>query len=104
MVDPLRYLSFQAVLQDWCNKDRGMCYPVCEKVHMKDPVIIHSRGSFHKAILATVDLSYLRLVIRCQPLYLQAFHETNFKTIVNPATAKIMTSDKIKCSHVLLFS
>ena len=25
MVDPLSYFSFH----DWCNKGRGMCYPVC---------------------------------------------------------------------------
>ena len=29
MVDPLSYFSFQPVFHDWCNKDRGMCYPVC---------------------------------------------------------------------------
>ena len=23
------YFSFQPVLHDWCNKGRGMCYPVC---------------------------------------------------------------------------
>ena len=28
-VDPLGYFSFQPVLHDWCNKGRGMCYPVC---------------------------------------------------------------------------
>ena len=28
-VDPLSYFSFQPVLHDWCNKGRGMCYPVC---------------------------------------------------------------------------
>ena len=32
MVDPLSYFSFQSVLHDWCNKGRGMCYPVCGKV------------------------------------------------------------------------
>ena len=31
-VDPLSYFSFQPVLHDWCNKGRGMCYPVCEMV------------------------------------------------------------------------
>ena len=35
-VDPLSYFSFQPVLHDWCNKDRGMCYPVCGMVHIKD--------------------------------------------------------------------
>ena len=28
MVGPLSYFSFQPVLHDWCNKGRGMCYPV----------------------------------------------------------------------------
>ena len=33
-IDPLwwthlSYFSFQPVLHDWCNKSRGMCYPVC---------------------------------------------------------------------------
>ena len=27
-VDPLSYFSFQSVLHYWCNKCRGMCYPV----------------------------------------------------------------------------
>ena len=34
-VDPLSYFSFQPVLHDWCNKGRGMCYPVCGMVHIK---------------------------------------------------------------------
>ena len=28
-VDPLSYFSFQPVIHDWCNKGRGMCYPLC---------------------------------------------------------------------------
>ena len=28
-VDPLSNFSFQPVLHDWCNKGRGMGYPVC---------------------------------------------------------------------------
>ena len=28
MTDPLSYFSFQPVLNDWCNKGCGMCYPV----------------------------------------------------------------------------
>ena len=31
MVDPLTYLLFWSVLHDWCNKGRGMCYPVCKR-------------------------------------------------------------------------
>ena len=36
MVDPLSYFSFQPVLHDWCNKGRGMYYPVCGMVHIKE--------------------------------------------------------------------
>ena len=34
-IDPLDYFSFQPVLQDWCSKGRGMCYPFCAMVHIK---------------------------------------------------------------------
>ena len=34
MVDPLSYFSFQPVLNDWCNKGHGICYPVCGVVHV----------------------------------------------------------------------
>ena len=39
-VDPLSYFSFQPVLHDWCNKGRGMYYPVCGMVHIKEPLPI----------------------------------------------------------------
>ena len=26
------------VLHDWCNKGRGMCYPVCGIMHIKEPL------------------------------------------------------------------
>ena len=35
----LRYFSFQPVLHDWCNKSRGMYYPVCEMMHIKQPLL-----------------------------------------------------------------
>ena len=35
MVDPLNYFSFLPVFHDWCNKDRGMCHPVCWMMHIK---------------------------------------------------------------------
>ena len=40
VVDLLSYFSFQSVLHDWYNKDRGMCYPVCGMVHIKDPLLL----------------------------------------------------------------
>ena len=39
-VNPLSYFSFQPVLRDLCNKGRGMCYPVCGMVHIKEPLLL----------------------------------------------------------------
>ena len=44
-VDPLSYFSFQPVLHDWCNKGRGMCYPVCGMVHIKEPLLSIEKSS-----------------------------------------------------------
>ena len=46
-VDPLSYISFQPVLNDWCNKVRGMCYPVCGMVHIKEPLLLMGKRSPH---------------------------------------------------------
>ena len=45
MVDPLSYFSFQPVLHDWCNKGRGMCYPVCGMMHIKEPLLLIGKSS-----------------------------------------------------------
>ena len=45
MVDPLIYVSFQPVLHDWCTKGRGMCYPVCGLVHIKEPLLLIKKSS-----------------------------------------------------------
>ena len=44
-VDPLSYFSFQPVIHDWCNKGRGMCYPVCGMVHIKEPLLSIEKSS-----------------------------------------------------------
>ena len=44
-VNPLSYFSFQPVLHDWCNKGRGMCYPVCGMVHLKEPLLLIGKSS-----------------------------------------------------------
>ena len=36
---------FQPVLHDWCNKGRGMCYPVCGMVHIKEPLLLIDKSS-----------------------------------------------------------
>ena len=33
------------VLHDWCNKGRGMCYPGCGMVHIKEPLLLIDRCS-----------------------------------------------------------
>ena len=45
MVDPMSYFSFQPVLHDWCNKGRGMCYPVCGMMHIKEPLLLIGKSS-----------------------------------------------------------
>ena len=45
MVDPLSYFSFQPVLHDWFNKGRGMYYPVCGMVHIKEPLLLIGKSS-----------------------------------------------------------
>ena len=44
-MDPLSYFSFQPVLQDWCNKGHGMCYPVCGMMHIKEPLLLIGKSS-----------------------------------------------------------
>ena len=44
-VDPLSYFSFQPVLYEWCNKDRGMYYPVCGMMHIKEPLLLIGKSS-----------------------------------------------------------
>ena len=44
-VDPLSYFFFQPVLHDWCIKGRGMCYPVCGMVHIKEPLLLIGKSS-----------------------------------------------------------
>ena len=45
MVDSLSYFSFQPMLHDVCNKGRGMCYPVCGMVHIKEPLLLIGKSS-----------------------------------------------------------
>ena len=38
-------LKKQPVLHDWCNKGRGMCYPVCGMMHIKEPLLSIEKSS-----------------------------------------------------------
>ena len=44
-MDPLSYFSFQPVLHDRCNNGRGMCYPVCGMMHIKEPLLLIGKSS-----------------------------------------------------------
>ena len=44
-VDRMSYFSLQPVLHDWCNKGRGMRYPVCGTVHIKEPLLLIGKSS-----------------------------------------------------------
>ena len=52
MVDPLSYFSSKPVLNDWCNKGCGMCYPVCGMMHIKEPLLL-----IGKTLLRTESLA-----------------------------------------------
>ena len=60
-------LSFQPVLHDWCNKDRGMCYPVCGMVHIKEPLLLIDKSSLCGGSGFPFALSELSLTICLTP-------------------------------------
>ena len=41
----LIYFLYQPVLHDWCYKGRGMCYAVCELVHLNKPLLLIGKSS-----------------------------------------------------------
>ena len=43
--DVMSCVSFQPVIHDWCNKGRGMCYPVCGMVYIKEPLLLIGKSS-----------------------------------------------------------
>ena len=44
-VEPIEVFLIPAVLHDWCNKGRGMCYPVCGMMHIKEPLVLIRKSS-----------------------------------------------------------
>ena len=40
LMDHRVFFSFEPVLHNWCNNSRGMCYPVCRKVPIKDSLLL----------------------------------------------------------------
>ena len=66
-VNPLSYFSFQPVLHDWCNKGRGMCYPVCGMVHIKEPLLLIGKSSLCGGSGFPLSLSEWSLTICLTP-------------------------------------
>ena len=42
---PIEGFSFQSVLHEWCNNGHGMCYPVFEMVHVKEPLLLIKKNN-----------------------------------------------------------
>ena len=42
---PIELFLVPPVLHDWCSKGRGMYYPVCGVVHMKEPLLLIGKSS-----------------------------------------------------------
>ena len=58
LIDPsLSYFSFQPVLHDWCNKGRGMCYPVCGMMHIKESLLLIGMSSPWRQRVSSVTIS-----------------------------------------------
>ena len=70
-VKPLSYFSFQPVPHDWCNKGRGMCYPVCGMVHIKEPLLLIDKSSLCGGSGFPFSLSEWSLTICLTPYNLQ---------------------------------
>ena len=65
---------------------------------------LESRGSFHKTILATIDVAYLRLILRLLALIFTRVPRNNFKTIVNPAHVEKKSVSSNRITNVAILS
>ena len=52
---------------DWCNKDCGMCYPVCGMVHIKEPLLLIVKSSLCDGSRFPFSLSEWFLTIYLTP-------------------------------------
>ena len=55
---PIEYFSLQPVLHNWNNKDRGVCYPVCGMVHIKEPLLLIRKSNSCRFFSLSGHLSY----------------------------------------------
>ena len=57
----------EPVLHDWCNKGRGMCYPVCGMGHIKEPLLLIDKSSLCGGSGFPISLSEWSLTICLTP-------------------------------------
>ena len=82
----LGYFPIQPVVHNWSIKGCGMCSPVCEKVHMKDPLLLIGKSSlygdsrFHlkKYVTVTICLTSNNLWYDNQCSLEASLNKTNF--------------------------
>ena len=43
--EPIELFLVPVSVHNWCNKGRGMCYPVCGMVHIKEPLLLIVKSS-----------------------------------------------------------
>ena len=64
---PIELFLVQPVLHYWCNKGRGMCYPVCGMVHIKEPLLLIGKSGLCGGIGFPFSLSEWSLKICLTP-------------------------------------
>ena len=48
-IDPSKRGPIELFLHDWCNKGRGMCYPFCGMVNIKEPLLLTDGVAYEAA-------------------------------------------------------
>ena len=61
------YSYMVSVLHDWFNKGRGMWYPVCGMVHIKEPLLLIRKSSLCGSSGFPLSLSELSVTICLTP-------------------------------------
>ena len=82
MVDTLGYFSFQLVPHDWCNKGRGMCYPVCGVMHIKELLLLIGKSSLCGGSVFPFSLSEWFFTI-CPTPYNRKLKKTTFLLLIS---------------------
>ena len=60
-------IEHYVMYNNWCNKGRGMCYPVCGMVHIKEPLLLIVKSSLCGGSRFPFSLSEWSLTICLTP-------------------------------------